>query len=47
MLQLEISDRFSIGILKVECDVRPPGRMSAAMPKDATHRTIEPTEQRR
>ena len=38
---VESSLRSSIGILNIECDVRPPGSSKDAIPNDATQRIID------
>jgi hypothetical protein len=40
MLHVVVSSKFSHGILKRECVVRPPGRSKDATPDDATNRTL-------
>ena len=37
-----LSEWISIGILNLECEVRPPSRRIAVMPEDATERAIAP-----
>ena len=41
--QTDSAVKPSIGILNVECAVRPPGRRREAMPDDATHSTLRPS----